>query len=121
MKNKRKIFIICMLLFFIINILTINTSYGSVSTLNDLDGGNVSPSVKLKLDQVGNSVITIITTVGSIISVIVLIVIGIKYMMGSVEEKAEYKKTLLPFVIGAIILFACSNLAGIIYNIAINL
>ena len=42
-------------------------------------------------------------------------------MMGSVEEKAEYKKTLLPYVIGASMVFAASSLVSIIYNIAINL
>ena len=120
LNNKMKTFItFIMLIFLIINVIFINTTY--CSTINDLTGDNVPPEVQNKIEQVGNGVITLITTAGSIISVIILIVIGIKYMMGSVEEKAEYKKTLLPFVIGAIILFACSSLAGIIYNIAINL
>lgn len=120
LNNKIKTFItFIMLIFLIINVIFINTTY--CSTINDLTGDNVPTEVQNKIEQVGNGVITLITTAGSIISVIILIVIGIKYMMGSVEEKAEYKKTLLPFVIGAIILFACSSLAGIIYNIAINL
>ena len=37
-------------------------------------------------------------------------------MMGSAEEKAEYKKTMVPYLIGAIVLFAASALAGGIYN-----
>ena len=31
-----------------------------------------------------------------VLSVIMLIVLGIKYMLGSVDEKANYKETLLP-------------------------
>ena len=54
-------------------------------------------------------------------SVIVLIILGLKYMMGSVEEKAAYKKTLLPYVIGAALVFAASAIAGIIYSFSINL
>ena len=69
----------------------------------------------------GNKVVQIISTIGSILSVIVIIVLGIKYMMGSVEEKATYKKTLLPFIIGAAFIFAASTIANIIYNVAINL
>ena len=42
-------------------------------------------------------------------------------MIGSVEEKAEYKKTLMPFLIGALFVFAASTIASIIYNIAINI
>ena len=45
-------------------------------------------------------------------------VIGIKYMMGSAEEKAEYKKTMLPYLIGAIILFAAVNIASYVVSIA---
>ena len=43
-------------------------------------------------------------------------VIGIKYMMGSLEERASYKKSMLPYVIGAIMLFAAVNLTAFIYN-----
>ena len=37
-------------------------------------------------------------------------------MLGSVEEKAEYKKTLMPYIIGATFVFAASAIAGTIYN-----
>lgn len=68
------------------------------------------------LDNAGNKIITVISTIGSIVSVVVLVVIGIKYMLGSVEEKAEYKRTLMPYAIGAGLVFAASTIAGIIYN-----
>lgn len=71
-----------------------------------------------KLDTFGNNIISIITTVGSIASVIVLVVLGIKYMMGSAEEKAEYKKTLLPYVIGAMLVFAASTIASVVFSVA---
>ena len=74
-----------------------------------------------QIKDLGNNIIQILLTVASIISVIVLIVIGIRYMFGSIEEKAEYKKTLLPYVIGATLAFASSVIAGIIYNLALNL
>lgn len=66
--------------------------------------------------KLGNQVVTIISTVGAIVAVVVLIVLGIKYMMGSASEKAEYKKTLMPYVIGAALIFAASTLTGILYN-----
>ena len=45
-------------------------------------------------------------------------VIGIKYMMGSAEEKAEYKKTMIPYLVGAVILFAAVNIAGVVVSMA---
>ena len=71
--------------------------------------------------NVGNQIVTILTTIGIIASVIVLIVLGIKYMMGSAEEKAEYKKTMMPYVIGAALVFAASAIANILYNFLGNL
>jgi type IV secretory pathway VirB2 component (pilin) len=74
-----------------------------------------------KIETLGNQIITIISTVGSIASVIVLVVLGLKYMMGSAEEKAEYKKTLMPYVIGAALVFAASAISSIIFGFAQNL
>ena len=64
----------------------------------------------------GNSIVRVLSTVGIVVSVVVLIVLGIKYMLGSAEEKAEYKKTLLPYVIGAALIFAASSIVSIVYT-----
>lgn len=73
-----------------------------------------------RITSLGNQIITILTIVGTVASVIVLIVLGLKYMMGSAEEKAEYKKTMLPYIIGAALVFAASAIAGILYNFLSN-
>lgn len=88
-----------------------------------IDPGNIKgTSVNTdKMENIGGQVVTIVSVAGSIIAVVVLVVLGIKYMMGSAEEKAEYKKTLLPYIIGAGFVFAASALAGIIYNFASNI
>ncbi len=87
--------------------------------VGDLTGTN-SPDNK-EIEKIGNDVIQILLTVAAIISVIVLIILGIKYMFGSVEEKAEYKKTLIPYVVGAGLVFASSSIASVVYNLAINI
>ena len=74
-----------------------------------------------RLEKIGNTIIGILRTVGSIVSVIVLAVLGIKYMMGSVEEKAEYKSTMMPYLIGAILVFGITNILGIIVDVATSL
>ena len=86
--------------------------------INDMKG---TSSDAQEIKTVGNKVIQILSVVGSILSVIVIIVLGIKYMIGSVEEKAEYKRTLLPYLIGACFIFAASSIAGIIYEVAIKI
>ena len=68
------------------------------------------------ITSIGGQIIGIIQVVGSIVAVAILVVLGIKYMMGSASEKAEYKKTLMPYVIGAVLIFAASSLAGMVYT-----
>ena len=72
-----------------------------------------SSSVKL-----ANKIIGGLQAVGSIISIASLVLIGIKYMLGSAEEKAEYKKTMIPYLVGAILVFSASNIAGFVYKFA---
>lgn len=69
----------------------------------------------------GRSIIGTIQIVGSVVAVLVLVILGVKYMMGSAEEKAEYKKTLMPYIIGAVLIFAASNIAGIVFSWASGL
>lgn len=68
------------------------------------------------INAFGGKILSAITTAGIILSVIVLAVLGIKYMLGSAEEKAEYKKTLMPYLIGAVLVFGASAIANIVYN-----
>ena len=45
-------------------------------------------------------ILAAIRNISIVTSVIVLMVIGVKYILGSVEEKASYKETLVPYIIG---------------------
>lgn len=78
---------------------------------------NVTNSVK----NIGGKILGVLQTAGVAVAVIILIVLGIKYMMGSASEKAEYKKTMIPYVIGAIFIFAAPTIANIVYSMASEL
>ena len=65
-----------------------------------------------------NTIIGWLTGIGMAVSVIVLLVLGIKYMIGSAEEKAEYKKTMIPYLVGAVLVFGASAIAQVVYSIA---
>lgn len=64
----------------------------------------------------GKVIVSIFQGVGNIVSVGALIVIGIKYMISSVEEKAAMKESLIIYVIGAILVFGISNISQVIYD-----
>ena len=69
-----------------------------------------------KAVEKAEKIIGAIQAVGSLISVGALVYIGIRYMIGSTEEKAMYKETMLPYLVGAILVFLGSNIVGAIYN-----
>ena len=106
----------------ILNILLISLLIISMaSNVFALTPAGVQPDTTLEvgnLKTVGEQIVSIIRTIGVVLAVIILMVLGIKYMMGSAEEKAEYKKSMLPYVIGAGVLFAASALAQVVYQFA---
>ena len=77
--------------------------------------GNASSSAN-DIKDIGNRIIGVLQAIGIIVSVVMVIVLGIKYMIGSVEEKAEYKKTLMPYFIGAALIFAASTISMAVLN-----
>ena len=115
MKKTMKLFSIILIAMVIVSgMATISLATGgsgsdSSSTVDGLfEGGDADTE---GLENVGASLVDIITTVGIIVAVIVLLIIGIKYLMGSASEKAEYKKTMIPYLVGAVIIFGASAIA----------
>ena len=71
-----------------------------------------------KIGTIGNSIATIIRNVGIVAAVVIIMILGLKYMMGSAQEKAEYKKTMIPYIVGAVLLFGASAIAQMVINFA---
>lgn len=62
-------------------------------------------------------ILGIIRNIGIVLSVIFLMIIGVQAMLGSAEERADYKKRLPKYLIGVIVLLAGSVIPQIIYNV----
>lgn len=111
---NKKILKIIILIFIIIalNITSISFAFSP---------GDLKPEANINTTEItnmGSTIATVVRTVGIIVAVIVLMIIGIKYMMGSVEEKAEYKKTMIPYVIGVVLLAGAVTIATVVVDIS---
>ncbi len=117
---KKSILILLILMCFFI-IFVPRYSYAIDTGLGDLNayGGGDTDSVELQ--ERAETILGVIQIIGVVVSVVMLIVIGIKYMLGSVEEKAEYKQTLKPYLIGAFLVFSGTTVPQLIYQIAKNI
>lgn len=115
MKSK-KIFIIVMT---IAMIFMLTLPVFAANTMSPSEFGtsiNVSDNAKTSITGFGGQIVGTLQVVGTVIAVLILVVLGIKYMMGSAEEKAEYKKTMMPYLVGALLIFAAVTIANMVYN-----
>ena len=98
--------------------MSVSVVYGLTPTgLN----ANTNASGTTQVQNLGQNIMGVIQVAGVVIAVVILMVLGIKYMMGSAEEKAEYKKTMIPYLVGAVLIFAATSIANVVYNFAIGL
>lgn len=113
---KKSIKIVSVLLIVAMALITLSTSvYAAGDLINSMkpsytDTGDIA--------GVGQKIASIISTVGIVVAVIILLILGIKYMIGSASEKAEYKKTMIPYLVGAVLVFGASAIAKVVVNMA---
>ena len=118
MKIVSALLIVMMLLF---TVSTVVNASDINSVLTQMDAGkNQVGDTANGVARIGGQIASILTTVGMVVAVLVLLILGIKYMMGSASEKAEYKKTMIPYVVGAILILGASAIVNIIFNITIT-
>lgn len=70
-----------------------------------------------KVINMAKPIINAISVIGIVVAVITLLVIGLKYMTGSVAEKADYKKTMIPYIIGVVMLVGITQILKILVNL----
>ena len=70
-----------------------------------------------KLQNFSSSLYSVLLIAATAVTVLVGMIIGIKYMTGSVEEKAEYKKMLLPFIAGCVAIYGSLGIWKLLVNI----
>ena len=116
MKKKIIITILCIILtLFTFSITTYATT---------IDPNRYQPTtetIPTELTNKAGIIVSVIRTIGIVVMVVSLMILGIKYMVGSVEEKADYKKTMIPYLIGATLFFALSQVLSVIISIANNI
>lgn len=95
----------------------IKVATGTIDPGDFKPGDLTDTDVKPVTDK-ANVIIGTIQVIGVAVTVIVLMIMGIKYMTGSISEKAEYKKTMIPYLVGVLIFFGLTQFLGIIIKVA---
>ena len=117
MKKAYKVLSVLMV---ILMLVCISTNVFAAFDINQVSS-DVETDADNAIQEIGSTILTIVTNVGMILAIIVVAVLGVKYMMGSTEEKAEYKKTLMPYLVGAILVFGASAIGKAVIGIGTSL
>lgn len=123
MKKKAKIInILLILLILMFNCFNMVKVYATQSTVPDVNYYKpTEESVPTEVTNVASTIVSILQVVGTVIAVITLMFLGIKYMAGSAQDRAEYKKSMIPYLIGCVMLFAIVTIISAVYNLILPL
>lgn len=106
----KKICIIFLVVILLINIPNIVKGFslseiiqGGKTWLEGSNGGDVISDDSLQ--ELSNSIYNILLLIGIAIAFIIGLVLGIQFMVGSVEQKAKIKDSLIVYVVGCIVIF----------------
>lgn len=78
------------------------------------DKNNQSDTTNIR--AMAAKIINLIRNIAVIAGVLLLTILGLKYMLGSAEEKADYKKSLIPLVVGIVVIMAASQIMAMIFG-----
>lgn len=109
--TKKKIITIIMI---ITVLLMINPIVKATIDVSRYEPTDINTAELQPVTNIAGIIVNALAVIGTVVTMIMLVVIGIKYMMGSVEEKAEYKKTMIPYIIGAFMIFGITAFLKII-------
>lgn len=113
--KKKYTKILSALIIVILVTLYCNTSLALIST--SFKGSAVEGTdYGKKISKVLGIALDVVRTVGISIAVLMMMVLGSKYMLASAGERAEIKKYAVTYIIGAIVLVASAGIATILKN-----
>lgn len=79
-----------------------------VASYNSIDTSGIQATA--------GKIMGLIRNIAVIAGVILIGILGLKYMLGSTEEKAEYKKSFMPLIIGAVVVMGATQIATMIFS-----
>ena len=118
---NKSILIKILVLFILSTMLIMQTTYAADSVLDAGEGfidtgkSQTSPIKESQIKTVSDQIYNI--AIGTVIAVIIGAILGIQFMVGSMDDKAKVKESLIPFVIGCVIIFGAFGIWKIVATI----
>ncbi len=125
MKLLKKLIFSVIILLIVITVFHINPVFSAefnwkeeITTQAQQQGSN---DVMTPVNNIAGAIITITRIICAGVAIIMLIVLAMKYMLSAPGDRATIKKHAVVYIVGAVIMFACTGILGIIQNFAGNI
>lgn len=114
------IFVIVIILNFSIQSKTYATDYEVITISKiDINPDDYKPEINSsdRFNNIVGSILGVLQVLGIILMVIGIAIIGLKTILGSAEEKAEYQGKTIGILVGAAIIFGISTITKFIISV----
>lgn len=116
MKKLTKILAVVLLVAIIV--MSVSNVFAASSIINEIETSAKNANVDTgSISQMAGRIIAYLRNAAVIIGVIIIIILGIKYMTGSVEEKAGYQKSFIPLIVGIVVVVAATSIASFLFGL----
>ncbi len=85
--------------------------------INPPSGSTIVTVDESKIYELSKTISSILQVVSIAAALIMSMILGIKYITGTVEEQAKVKETLIPFIIGCFVAFGAFAIWKLVVNI----
>lgn len=91
-----------------------------VSTITNSVAANPTTIDSSGATSIAQRITSWILIISIIVAVVVVMYTGLKFIVGSTQEKAEYKKSLIPIVIGVALLVFATTIINVLFSLGGN-
>lgn len=116
-QNKYLIIVILAVCMMLVSAVLSSYTCATIVDPNDYKPNAIEQDDSTVVQEKTNPIIGALKTVGIVVAVITIAVLGIKYMAAGINERAEYKKTMIPYLVGAVLVVAITQLLSVLIEI----
>lgn len=98
----------------------LTVSISPICFASQIGPGDISPNYQgidtSGIKNTASKIMGFIRNVAVIAGVLIIAILGLKYMLGSTEERADYKKSFMPLIIGIVVVMGATQIATMIFS-----
>lgn len=94
------------------------SSFDWSGKMNEMTTGEGDAEVLEPINDMAGTAITVAQVIAVGVAIIMLIVLAMKYMLSAPSDRADIKKHAVVYVVGAVVMFACTGILEIIRKLS---